>query len=82
MSFVTEMAFCSISNCRMTLTRRTAESATGTFDHAQELYIGALDDRGVTGVQVVTPLTLASGRILLVNRGFVPEAREKPATSM
>ncbi len=55
-------------------------TATGTFDHSREIYIQARDKRDITGVQVVTPLTLADGRILLVNRGFVPETRQAPAT--
>ena len=52
----------------------------GTFDHGRELYIWAEDERGVAGFQVVTPLTLEDGGILLVNRGFVPDARKNPAT--
>lgn len=52
----------------------------GTFDHAKELYIAATDEHGLTGWQVVTPLTLEDGRIVLVNRGFVPEAQRPPET--
>jgi surfeit locus 1 family protein len=55
-------------------------TATGSFDHAKELYIGALDKRGISGYQIVTPLTLEDGKILLVNRGFVPEIRKPPET--
>jgi surfeit locus 1 family protein len=51
---------------------------SGTFDHSKELYIAASDERGAAGWQIVTPLTLADGRIVLVNRGFVPEAK-RPA---
>jgi surfeit locus 1 family protein len=54
--------------------------AKGSFDHAKELYIGAFDARGIEGFQVVTPLTLVDGRVLLVNRGFVPATRKDPAT--
>jgi surfeit locus 1 family protein len=54
-------------------------TAAGRFDHTRELYIGALDSRGVEGYQVVTPFTLDDGHILLVNRGFVPGARKDPA---
>jgi surfeit locus 1 family protein len=53
---------------------------TGTFDHAKELYIGAFDARGIEGFQIVTPMTLADGHTLLVNRGFVPGIRKAPAT--
>ena len=52
----------------------------GRFDHAKELYIGAFDNRGIEGFQIVTPMTLADGHILLVNRGFVPGTRKAPAT--
>jgi surfeit locus 1 family protein len=54
--------------------------ATGVFDHLKELYIGAFDKRGVEGFQIVTPMTLADGHVLLVNRGFVPGVRKDPAT--
>ncbi|HVJ53821.1 MAG TPA: SURF1 family protein [Aliidongia sp.] len=53
--------------------------ATGRFDNAHELYIGAFDGRGVEGFQIVTPLHLEDGHILLVNRGFVPAIRKDPA---
>ncbi len=52
----------------------------GKFDNAHELYIAALDPRGVSGFQIVTPFTLDDGSVLLVNRGFVPDVRKDPAT--
>src|SRR5271167_3433211 len=52
----------------------------GTFDHTKELYIGAFDPRGIEGYQIVTPMTLDDGNILLVNRGFVPGNHKDPAT--
>lgn len=55
-------------------------TVSGRFDHAKELLIEARDKRDVTGAQIVTPLILADGRILLVNRGFVPESRRAPGT--
>ncbi|GGF16351.1 SURF1-like protein [Aliidongia dinghuensis] len=51
----------------------------GTFDNDKELYIGAFSTRDVEGYQVVTPFRLADGKIVLVNRGWVPEARKDPA---
>jgi surfeit locus 1 family protein len=67
-------------------TRDAAESldfhqvdVNGVFDHAKELYIGAFDARGIEGFQIVTPMTLATGQTLLVNRGFVPGVRKNPA---
>ena len=55
-------------------------AAEGTFLHDKELYIGAFSTRDVEGYQVVTPFRLTDGRILLVNRGWVPEARKDPAS--
>jgi surfeit locus 1 family protein len=55
-------------------------AGTGTFLNDKELYIGAFSTRDVEGYQVVTPFRLDSGKILLVNRGWVPEARKDPAT--
>ena len=54
-------------------------SLSGTFNHEKEaLVFGfiAVGDRGDTreGFFALTPLTLADGSIVLVNRGFVPQA--------
>lgn len=54
-------------------------SATGTFDHQKERHFFATF-QGSTGFYVYTPMTLADGRILFVNRGFVPYERKEPAT--
>jgi surfeit locus 1 family protein len=54
--------------------------ASGTFLNDREFFIGAVDDIGHNGYQVVTPLRLDDGAVLLVNRGFVPEARKDPAS--
>ena len=44
----------------------------GRFDHTREMfYFNTLN--GQSGWNVITPLSLDDGRILLVNRGFVPE---------
>jgi surfeit locus 1 family protein len=54
---------------------------SGTFDHARERHFFATH-RGRTGYYIYTPLSLADGRILFVNRGFVPfemkEAAKRP----
>ncbi|MGC6471485.1 MAG: SURF1 family protein [Parvibaculales bacterium] len=52
---------------------------TGQFDHADELYWYAGAYAGRTGVQVITPFRLAGGGVVLVNRGFVPEALRDPS---
>jgi surfeit locus 1 family protein len=51
----------------------------GVFDHGGERYIGATSERGQLGFYIVTPLKLADGRVLLVNRGFVPSELKDPA---
>lgn len=54
-------------------------SVSGTFDHARERHFFATH-QGRTGYYIYTPLTLADGRILFVNRGFVPFEMKEPAT--
>lgn len=51
----------------------------GRFLHDKELYLYAPDARG-PGYQVVTPLEVAGGAIMLVNRGFVPAHLKDPET--
>jgi len=52
---------------------------SGRFDHDHEQYFLATF-RGTSGWNVYTPLQLADGRWLFVNRGFVPYDRRDPAT--
>ena len=49
-------------------------NVTGTFDHAHEQHFFATHD-GQSGYFVYTPLKLAGGEYVFVNRGFVPEGR-------
>jgi surfeit locus 1 family protein len=51
----------------------------GTFDHGKERHFLATHD-GASGFFVYTPLMLADGRSVFVNRGFVPYDRKDPAT--
>lgn len=51
----------------------------GTFLHDREQFFLATHD-GQSGWYVYTPLRLDDGRILFVNRGFVPFDRRDPAT--
>jgi len=53
--------------------------ASGEFLHDKELFVAARTMRGNVGYQIVTPLRLASGGMLLVNRGWVPAAQKNPA---
>ncbi|MCM2294492.1 SURF1 family protein [Allorhizobium sp. BGMRC 0089] len=54
-----------------------AMTATGTFQHDKERRFLATYD-GRPGFYIYTPLTLADGYILFVNRGFVPDERKDP----
>jgi surfeit locus 1 family protein len=55
-----------------------AISASGRFDHAHERYFLSTHD-GQPGFYVYTPLVLADQRVVLVNRGFVPDDLRDPA---
>lgn len=52
-------------------------TAAGRFDHRAEQYYYVTRD-GVVGWHVYTPLVLDDGRVLIVNRGFVPEQLRDP----
>ncbi|CAN7200832.1 SURF1 family protein [Neorhizobium sp. LjRoot104] len=54
-------------------------SVTGIFDHARERHFFATFN-GQTGFYIYTPMTLSDGRILFVNRGFVPYEMKDPKT--
>ena len=54
-------------------------SATGTFDHTKERHFLATLD-GDAGYYIYTPMTLADGTFLFVNRGFVPMDKVDIAT--
>ena len=60
---------------------------SGTFLHEQESYLfGVIDknERGDNepGFFVMTPLALDDGAIIIVNRGFIPQALKDPARRM
>ena len=51
----------------------------GLFDNAKERYLFAVSD-GTPGWHVITPLRTADGEVVLVDRGFVPDAFRDPAS--
>ena len=54
-------------------------AAFGTYDNAAETLILRASEDG-PGYHVVTPLRLASGGVILIDRGFVPAALKDPQT--
>jgi len=52
----------------------------GRFRHDRELHLIGRFYRDQPGYQIVTPLILADGSAVLVNRGFVPLNAEDPAS--
>jgi surfeit locus 1 family protein len=57
----------------------TRIKAEGRFQNDKERYLFAITD-GTVGWDVITPLMTADGELLLVNRGFVPDALRDPST--
>ncbi len=51
---------------------------SGRFDHSREALVKAVTDLG-PGYWVLTPLATDRGFTVLINRGFVPSERQKPA---
>ncbi len=51
---------------------------TGTFDHDSEVYFFTTAKGGASGWNVHTPLNLNDGRVVIVNRGFVPFTLKEP----
>jgi len=50
----------------------------GVFLNDKEIFLGATSEGGVNGYQILTPLREPSGRIVFVNRGFIPaELRDR-----
>jgi surfeit locus 1 family protein len=53
--------------------------ARGAFDYTREVILVGRSRRGVPGVYLVTPLRLAGGSALLVERGWVPSPDARTA---
>jgi len=54
--------------------------ASGRFDHQRELYLGSKTFEGRVGFHIVTPFALTDGRVVLVDRGWVPPERRALAS--
>ncbi len=53
---------------------------TGHFDNAKEAYAFGTDEDGKPVFHVLTPLVLADGRAVMVDRGIVPQEKRDPKT--
>lgn len=51
-------------------------SASGVFQNEHIFYLSAISQKGEGGYDILTPLALADGRFLLVNRGWIPYDRK------
>ena len=51
---------------------------SGRFDHAKEAYVFATAAEGMAVYHVLTPFTTDDGRVLMVDRGAVPQDRLAP----
>jgi surfeit locus 1 family protein len=60
--------------------RRIALS--GRFDNAKEAYVFTTDTNGAPVYHVLTPFRVDDGRVLLVDRGYVPNDKRNPAARM
>ncbi len=52
----------------------------GRFHHDHELYLESRSHQGRAGLHLVTPFELDDGRVVLVDRGWVPLERRRPET--
>jgi surfeit locus 1 family protein len=52
----------------------------GVFLHDKEIFVGATGPKGGAGFHLLTPLREPDGRIVFINRGFIPSERKAPAT--
>jgi len=51
----------------------------GVFLHDKEIFLGATSEVGRQGYQILTPLLEPGGRMVFVNRGFIPAELKDPA---
>jgi surfeit locus 1 family protein len=53
---------------------------TGHFLHDHEMYLAARSLNSNIGYHIITPMTLAGGETILVDRGWVPDTQKLPET--
>jgi surfeit locus 1 family protein len=62
-----------------TLARYARVRVRGQYDGAHQFLLDNMSHDGAPGYEVLTPLTLADGRALIVNRGWVPITESRRA---
>jgi surfeit locus 1 family protein len=67
----------SLQDARGTEFRHVSDE--GVYLHDKEIFLGATSAAGRSGYQVLTPLQEAGGRIVFINRGFIPADLKDPA---
>jgi surfeit locus 1 family protein len=70
----------SLAGARRLVLRRTA--LRGIFLNDKEILVHAIAPDGAAGFEVLTPLREADGRVVFVNRGFVPTVLRNRSTRM
>ena len=54
-------------------------SDEGVFLNDEEIFLGAASEGGGQGYQILTPLLEPGGRVVFVNRGYIPSELKDPA---
>ena len=54
-------------------------SDEGVFLNDKEIFLGATSEAGGQGYQILTPLLEPGGRVVFVNRGYIPSELKDPA---
>jgi len=77
---VEPIAFATLPEAELNAQEYRRVTVSGEFLHAKELHLGGRRYYGKTGYQLLTPLQLENGEILLVNRGWVPTEFKEQST--
>lgn len=54
-------------------------TVAGTFEHGKEFHLAARSLKNKVGLQVVTPLKVDDGRVVLFDRGWIPSEKKEPS---
>lgn len=54
-------------------------TVAGTLEHGKEFHLAARSLKNKVGLQVVTPLKVDDGRVVLFDRGWIPSEKKEPS---